>query len=232
MGKLRFRLVEEWLHDGKWFSDWRWIYRLALSVFVHWFLACLNCLYVLSLLLRLQPASTICAGVLCTGNTYLYTYDLKVIFKTNICNVRNTLQTIKHELNKADNWYKRWTLKINTEKLGWSCTCDTHFKVKLTLDKNVLPKLTSITDLDAQYWYSLNFPEHISTKASKMRKLLGFILHNFFESEYRIVLYKTCVITIVKYYSLLFSNLFYPMYWRWNVYNCISLMKCVKLFHS
>ena len=142
-----------------------------------------------------------------TGKTYLYADDLKVIYKTDIGDVRSTMQTIQHELNKVDDWCKRWGLELNTEKCGWLCIGNTSLKIKLALNKNPLPRLTSVTDLGIHYSDSLNFSEHISTKASQMRRLLGFILRNFFQNETKIILYKACVRPIVEYCSFLFSNL-------------------------
>ena len=40
-----------------------------------------------------------------------------------------------------------------------------------------------------------------------MRRLLGFILRNFFQNETKIILYKACIRPIVEYCSFLFSNL-------------------------
>ncbi|CAH8292204.1 unnamed protein product [Schistosoma rodhaini] len=142
-----------------------------------------------------------------TGKTYLYADDLKVIYKTDVGDVRSTMQTIQHELNKVDDWCKRWGLELNTEKCGWLCIGNTSIKLKLALNKNPLLRLTSVTDLGVHYSDSLNFSEHISTKASQTRRLLGFILRNFFQKETKIILYKTCARPIVEYCSFLFSNL-------------------------
>lgn len=70
-----------------------------------------------------------------------------------------------------------------------------------------MPKLISGTDLGVNYLRSLNSSEHILTKAHKMRKFLGFILRNFFQSESEIILHQECVISIVEYCSSLFPNL-------------------------
>ncbi|CAH8481634.1 unnamed protein product [Schistosoma intercalatum] len=142
-----------------------------------------------------------------TGKTYLYADDLKVIYKTDICDLRSTMQTIQHELNMVDDWCKRWRLELNIEKCGWLCIGDTSLKMKLTISDHTLPRLASVTDLGVHYSHSLNFSEHITAKASKMRKLLGFILRNFYQNESKILLYKVCVRPIVEYCSFLFSNL-------------------------
>ncbi|CAI2726366.1 unnamed protein product [Schistosoma spindalis] len=142
-----------------------------------------------------------------TGKTYLYADDLKVIYKTDTWDVRSTIQTIQHELNIVDDWCKRWRLELNTEKCGWLCIGDTSLKIKLTINSNALSRLASVTDLGVHYSQRLNFSEHISAKVSKMRKLLGFILHNFYKNESKILLYKVCVRPIAEYCSFFFSNL-------------------------
>lgn len=114
------------------------------------------------------------------------------------------MQAIQRELNKVDNWCKRWRLGPDTEKYDWLYIGDTLLKTKLTPNDNTLPKLTSVTNLGVRHPHGLNISEHNSTKKSKS---LGLILRPFLQNEQKIILYKVCIRPIVDYRSFLLSNL-------------------------
>lgn len=136
------------------------------------------------------------------GEVCLNADDLKVIFKTSDRDVRSTLQAIQDEHNKVDNWCKRWSLELNTEKCGWLSVGEICVKVKITNNKNILPKRTSVTNLGVHYSYNFYFSEHISTKASRMPKFLGFLRNKSWT-----IVWKIYVRSIVKYRQFLVSNL-------------------------
>ncbi|CAH8513133.1 unnamed protein product, partial [Schistosoma margrebowiei] len=54
------------------------------------------------------------------------------------------MQTIQHELTMIDDWCKRWSLELCTEKCGWLCIGDTSFNVKRILNNHTLPRLASV----------------------------------------------------------------------------------------
>lgn len=75
-------------------------------------------------------------------------------------------RTFEHELNKVDNWCRRYSYVLET---------------RLKVNKYVLPELTSVPDLGVYYPRSLNFSKPIATKALKLRRFLDFIIFYFFE---------------------------------------------------
>ncbi|CAH8559648.1 unnamed protein product [Schistosoma haematobium] len=78
--------------------------------------------------------------------------------------------------------------------------------LNLTVQTHTLKPLNTVCGLGLRYSNSLNFSEHIISQVSKARKLIGLIMINFNNIESRLLLYRKCVLPILEYGILVYSN--------------------------
>ncbi|CAH8629360.1 unnamed protein product [Schistosoma intercalatum] len=78
--------------------------------------------------------------------------------------------------------------------------------LNLTVHTYTLKPLNTVRDLGLRYSNSLNFSEHIIYQVSKARKLIGLIMINFNNTESRLLLYRKCILPILEYGILVYSN--------------------------
>ncbi|CAH8821040.1 unnamed protein product [Trichobilharzia szidati] len=117
------------------------------------------------------------------------------------------MNSIHEELTKMDIWCDTWRLEFNVEKCGWLCIGCPNLELDLAIQGHKIPRLKSVLDLGLTYSHNLSFSEHISKQVSKSRRLIGFLLRNFYRSESRILLYKVCVRPLLDYCSFIFSSI-------------------------
>lgn len=71
------------------------------------------------------------------------------------------------------------------------CVVDTYVETELAINRDLFAKLVPVNDHGVSYLHS--------TKASKMRKSLGFIIRNILHNKSEINLYKICISSNVEY---------------------------------
>ncbi|CAH8853913.1 unnamed protein product [Trichobilharzia szidati] len=141
------------------------------------------------------------------GKPILYADDLKVTYKCKNTDLGITVNAIQQELEKMDRWCDTWQLQFNVEKCGWLCIGCNNLELDLTIQGHALQRLESVLDLGLKYSHNLSFSEHISKQVSKSRRLIGFLLRNFYRNESRILLYKVCVRPLFDYCSFMYSSI-------------------------
>nr|CAH8820128.1 unnamed protein product [Trichobilharzia regenti] len=140
------------------------------------------------------------------GKPILYADDLKVTYTCTNTDIGPTMNSIHEELAKMDRWCDTWRLEFNVEKCGWLCIGCSNLDLNLAIQGHKIPRLKSVLDLGLKYSHNLSFSEHISNQVSKSRRLIGFLLRNFYRNESRILLYKVCVRPLLDYCSFIFSS--------------------------
>lgn len=78
---------------------------------------------------------------------------------------------------------------------------------KLDSNKSRVLTLKSVRDLGINYARSLEFEEHASSIISKPRRLIGFIIKNFFTTEAKLKVYKISIRPFLKYCFFIFPNI-------------------------
>ncbi|CAH8617195.1 unnamed protein product [Schistosoma margrebowiei] len=104
-------------------------------------------------------------------------------------------------------WSEKWQLLINLNKCGIMHFGKHPYKPQLHLNESRVQTLESVRDLGINYTGSLNFEKHASFIISISRRLIGFIMKNFFTTEGKLSLYKICVRPSLEYCSSVFSNM-------------------------
>lgn len=102
-------------------------------------------------------------------------------------------------------WTISWNLPLNVDKSGF-INIGRCLNLNLAIHKHTLKPLNTVRDLGLRYSDSLNFSEHIASQVSKARKLIGFIMINFNNTESRLLLYRKCILPILEYGILVYSN--------------------------
>ncbi|CAH8868789.1 unnamed protein product [Trichobilharzia szidati] len=141
------------------------------------------------------------------GKPILYADDLKVKYTCTNTDIGTTMNSIHEELTKMDIWCDTWRLEFNVEKCGWLYIGCPNLELDLAIQGHKIPRLKSVLDLGLTYSHNLSFSEHISKQVSKSRRLIGFLLRNFYRSESRILLYTVCVRPLLDYCSFIFSSI-------------------------
>ena len=89
---------------------------------------------------------------------------------------------IQEEINKLYEWTISCNLPLNVDKSGF-IIIGRCLNLNLASHKHTLKPLNTVRHLGLTYSDSLNFSEHIASQVSKARKLIGFIMINFNNTE-------------------------------------------------
>ncbi|CAH8626797.1 unnamed protein product [Schistosoma haematobium] len=161
---------------------------------------------VLGPLLFLMYINDIC-NTIEFGKPYLYADDLKIVYSYKPETLSESVSQIQKDLNNLTIWSEKWQLPFNLNKCGIMHFGKHPYKPRLHLNECIVQTLESVHDLGIKYTGSLNFEEHASSIISKSRRLIGFIMKNFFTTEGKLTLYKICVRPTLEYCSFVFSNM-------------------------
>ncbi|CAH8460438.1 unnamed protein product [Schistosoma rodhaini] len=140
------------------------------------------------------------------GKPFLFADDLKVVYSFSSPTEESYISTvIQEEINRLYEWTISWNLPLNVDKSGF-INIGRCLNLNLAIHKYTLKPLNTVRDLGLRYSDSLNFSEHIASQISKARKLIGFIMINFNNTESRLLLYRKCILPILEYGILVYSN--------------------------
>ncbi|CAH8437845.1 unnamed protein product [Schistosoma bovis] len=140
------------------------------------------------------------------GKPFLFADDLKVVYSFSSPTKESYISAIiQEEINKLYEWTISWNMPLNVDKSGF-IHIGRCLNLNLTVQTHTLKPLNTVRDLGLRYSNSLNFSEHIISQVSKARKLIGLIMINFNNIESRLLLYRKCVLPILEYGILVYSN--------------------------
>ncbi|CAH8555952.1 unnamed protein product [Schistosoma haematobium] len=112
---------------------------------------------------------------------------------------------IQEEINKLYEWTISWNMPLNVDKSG-VIHIGRCLNLNMTVQTHTLKPLNTVCDLGLRSSNSLNFSGHIASQLSKARKHIGFIMTNFNNLESRLLLYRKCILHILEYGILVYSN--------------------------
>ncbi|CAH8625506.1 unnamed protein product [Schistosoma guineensis] len=138
------------------------------------------------------------------GKPFLFADDLKVVYSFSFPTKESYIsEVIQKEINKLYEWTVSWNLPLNVGKSGFIYI---GLNLNLSIHKHTLKPLNTVRDFGLRYSNSPNFSEHIASEVSKARKLIGLIMINFNNIESRLLLYGKCILPILEYGILVYSN--------------------------
>ena len=132
---------------------------------------------------------------------------LKLFAPVIIMNLNDLIKSIRLELNSLALWCAKSCLKLNVEKCGWIYTGNSNLELTFEVNGQRLTKLNSVVDLFSRYSSNLTLSEQTDYNSCKTRGLLGCTTRNFFCWETKVLMYKVCIRSILKYCSFILSGL-------------------------
>ncbi|CAH8493423.1 unnamed protein product [Schistosoma haematobium] len=140
------------------------------------------------------------------GKPFRFADDLKVVYSFSSPTKESCISAvIQEEINKLYEWTVSWSVPLTVDKSGF-IHIGRCLNLNLTIQKHTLRLLNTVCDLSLRYSNSLNLSEYISLQVSKARKLMGFIMINYNNIESRLLLYRKCVLPILEYGILVYTN--------------------------
>ena len=91
-------------------------------------------------------------------------------------------------------------------KCRWICFGNISPYLDLTINRKALSKLHTLVDLGRKYSYNSSFTEQVSKLTSMSLHLIGYIIHNLFNSESLILMHKVCVRPLLEYCTFILSD--------------------------